>query len=62
MKAVRVESQNPVKKRYLTVVSSEVDHSAIIGIDWSSGEGWVSVKSYQGCSHTKRETEQYIGT
>lgn len=37
--AVRIESRLAVKKRYLTVVSSEVDHSAIVGIDWTNEGG-----------------------
>eukprot|EP00111_Clytia_hemisphaerica_P019388 TCONS_00057231-protein len=37
--AVRIESKIPLKKRYLTVVSSDKDHSAIIGIDWCQGQG-----------------------
>jgi len=33
--AIRIECKDIENKRYLTVVSSNLDHSAIIGIDWS---------------------------
>lgn len=37
--AVRIESKKPTKKRYLTVVSNEIDQSAIVGIDWTNEQG-----------------------
>ena len=35
--AVRIESQLPDKKRYLTAVTNPSDECILVGIDWASG-------------------------